>query len=380
MTSNRPTSSQRFLEFDSEVEEPRGVPEPQRGQSVSAAMKKTTLSPVSENLMEQIVDQRNMERAWKNVKANRGAPGPDGVTLDEFFETFRDQWPTVRQQLLEGTYEPDPARRKSIPKPDGSERHLGIPNVQERLIQQAILQVLTPIFDPEFSASSFGFRPNRSAQQAAKQVQDYIRAGYADDFLVFTKTREAARRVYISVGRYLTRKLKLVVNRQKSRICGTDGVEFVGFIFVGYGGQIRVSPKNIQKFKDRVRQITRRKRGVSMARRYQELRWYFQGWVGYFRLVPIKSFYSELDKWVRRRFRSCYWKQWKNPRTRIANLKKLGIREKEAVTHGVSSKGPWVMSSSQAVHEALSVAFLQESGLASLLEIWSKLTAKKRIA
>ena len=197
---------------------------------------------------------------------------------------------------------------------------------------------------------------------------------------MFTKTREAARRVYVSVGRYLTRKLKLVVNRQKSRICGTDGVEFVGFIFVGYGGQIRVSPKNIQKFKDRVRQITRRKRGVSMARRYQELRWYFQGWVGYFRLVPIKSFFSELDKWVRRRFRSCYWKQWKNPRTRIANLKKLGIREKEAVTHGVSSKGPWVMSSSQAVHEALSVAFLQESGLASLLEIWSKLTAKKRIA
>ena len=117
-----------------------------------------------------------------------------------------------------------------------------------------------------------------------------------------------------------------------------------------------------------------------MARRYQELRWYFQGWVGYFRLVPIKSFFSEMDKWVRRRLRSCYWKQWKNPRTRIANLKKLGIREKEAVTHGVSSKGPWVMSSSQAVHEALSVTYLEESGLASLLEIWSKLTAKRRIA
>ncbi len=251
------------------------------------------------------------------------------MTLDEFFRTFRAQWPTVRQQLLDGTYEPDPARRKSIPKPDGSERHLGIPNVQERLIQQAILHVLTPIFDPDFSESSFGFRPNRSAQQAAKQVQDHIRAGYrhcvdmdlskffdrvqhdvllarvarkvrdkrllrligrylragvmvgvdlqpsiegtmraptrsvgrgplspllanillddfdkelerrghrfvpgtdarrwsADDFLVFTKTGEAARRVYVSVGRYLTRKLKLVINRQKSRICCTDGVE-----------------------------------------------------------------------------------------------------------------------------------------------------------
>ena len=323
MTSSRPIPSQRSLEFDPDAGEPRGVPEPQRGQSVSAAMKTTTLGPVSENLMEQIVDERNMERAWKKVKANRGAPGPDGVTLDEFFRTFRDQWPIVRQQLLDGTYEPDPARRKSIPKPDGSERLLGIPNVQERLLQQAILQVLTPIFDPDFSESSFGFRPNRSAGQAAKQVQDHIRAGYrhcvdmdlskffdrvqhdvllvrvarkvrdkrllrligrylragvmvgvdlqpsiegtmqggplspllanillddfdkelerrghhfvryADDFLVFTKTSEAARRVYVSVGRYLTRKLKLVVNRQKRRICRTDGVECFGFLFVG---------------------------------------------------------------------------------------------------------------------------------------------------
>ena len=336
MTSDRPTQPQTHFEFAHEGEAASAGPEPQRGQSVLADMKETALDPVSENLMEQIVDERNMERAWKKVKANRGAPGPDGVTLDEFFQTFRAQWPTVRQQLLDGTYEPSPARRKSIPKPDGSERHLGIPNVQERLIQQAILQVLTPIFDPGFSESSFGFRPNRSAQGAAQQVQAHIRAGYrhcvdmdlskffdrvqhdvllvrvarkvrdkrllrligrylragvmdgvdlqpstegtmqggplspllanillddfdkeleqrghrfvryADDFLVFTKTSQAARRVYVSVGRYLTRKLKLVVNRQKSRICRTDGVEFLGFIFIGYGGQIRISPKNIR--------------------------------------------------------------------------------------------------------------------------------------
>jgi len=338
MTSNRPTQPQTASESAPQGAAASGAPEPQRGQSAAAAMKKTTLDPVSENLMEQIVDERNMERAWKKVKANRGAPGPDGVTLGEFFQTFRDQWPTVRQQLLDGTYEPSPARRKSILKPDGSDRHLGIPNVQERLIQQAILQVLTPIFDPGFSESSFGFRPNCSAQGAAQQVQAHIRAGYrhcvnmdlskffdrvqhdvllvrvarkvrdkrllrligrylragvmdgvdlqpsiegtmqggplspllanillddfdkelerrghrfvryADDFLVFTKTSPAARRVYVSVGRYLTRKLKLVVNRQKSRICSTDGVEFLGFIFLGYGGQIRISPKNIKKF------------------------------------------------------------------------------------------------------------------------------------
>jgi RNA-directed DNA polymerase len=433
-------------------------------------MKKTALDSVSEDLMEQIVDERTMERAWKKVKANGGAPGPDGVTLDEFFQTFRCQWPTVRQDLLDGTYEPSPARRKSIPKPDGSERHLGIPNVQERVIQQAILQVLSPIFDPEFSESSFGFRPNRSAQGAAKQVQAHIRAGYrhcvdmdlskffdrvqhdvllarvarkvrdkrvlhligrylragvmdgaelqpsiegtmqggplspllanillddfdkeleqrglrfvryADDFLVFTKTSQAARRVYGSVGRYLTRKLKLVVNRQKSRVCSTDGVEFLGFIFMGYGGQIRISPKNIKKFKNRVREITRRKRGVSMTRRCQELRRYFQGWMGYFSLVPLRSIFSKLDKWIRRRIRACYWKQWRSPRTRIAKLRKMGVRAREAILHGISSKGPWVMSKTEAIHIAITVDYLRKQGLVSLEELWNKFAPKWRTA
>jgi len=469
MTSIRPTQAQRSIDFRDEVEAPPPTSEPQRGKSASAAMKKRTLSN-STDLMEQIVDPKNMERAWKNVKSNDGAAGPDGVTIDEFFRTFRDQWPMIRQQLLNGTYEPSPARRKAIAKEDGSERLLGIPNVQDRLIQQAILQVLTPIFDPDFSESSFGFRPKRSAQDAAKQVQTHIRSGfrhcvdmdlskffdrvqhdvllarvarkvhdkrllrligrylragvmvdaqlqpaiegtmqggplspllanillddfdkelerrglrfvrYADDFLVFTKTNEAARRVYRSVGRYLTRKLKLVVNRQKSRVCRTEGVEFLGFLFSGYGGQIRVSPKNIRKFKDRVREITRRKRGVSLSHRYQELRRYFQGWVGYFSLVPLQSFFSKLDKWVRRRLRSCYWKQWRNPRTRINNLKKLHVSRHLAFTHGVSSKGPWVMSKTEAVHQALSGAYLAAAGLVSLHEIWTKLTAKKRTA
>lgn len=469
MTSNRSEPSSR-PGFPREAGVSRVAREPQRGESASAVARTTALSDTSEKLMEQIVASRNMQRAWENVKANRGAPGPDGITLEEFEATFAAQWPSVRQHLLEGTYEPSPARRKSIPKADGTERHLGIPNVQDRVIQQAILQVLTPIFDPSFSESSFGFRPKRSAQGAALQVQRHIRAGYrecvdmdlskffdkvqhdvllvrvarkvrdkrllrligrylragvmvesqlhpshegtmqggplspilanillddfdkelerrglhfvryADDFLVFTKTKEAAARVFVSVERYLTRKLKLVVNRQKSRICSTDGVEFLGFVFEGYGGQIRVSQKNVTKFKDRVREITRRNRGVSMTSRYQELRRYFQGWVGYFGLVPIKSFFSELDKWVRRRLRSCHWKQWRHPRTRIANLRKLGIKEKEAVTHGISSKGPWVMSSSQAVHKALSLEFFTQSGLTSLFTLWRQLAPKHRTA
>ncbi len=470
MTSNRPAKEHQLVLFCTEENCASNAPELQLEQSASAAVEKPALSRQSENLMEGIVDQANMETAWRNVKANRGAPGPDGITLDRFQATIRSQWPEVRRQLLEGTYQPGPARRKSISKPDGSQRHLGIPNVIDRLVQQAILQVLTPIFDPGFSESSFGFRPGRSAHGAAKQVQNHIRAGYrhcvdmdlskffdriqhdvliarvsrkvgdkrllaligrylragvmvdtelqpsiegtmqggplspllanillddfdkelesrglrfvryADDFLVFTKTKEAAGRVFASIERYLTRKLKLVVNQQKSRICSTAGVEFLGFVFQGYGGQFRVARKNLDKFKSRVREITGRNRGVSFAQRCVELRRYFQGWVGYFRLVPIKSFYNDLDKWVRRRIRMCIWTSWKNGRTRVANLRKLGIREHEAYTHGMSSKGPWVLSSSQAVHQALSTALLEERGLPSLLAIWTKLTAKSRTA
>ena len=248
----------------------------------------------------------------------------------------------------------------------------------DRVIQQAVLQILTPIFDPGFSESSFGFRPKRSAQDAAKQVQAHIRSGYRHCIdMDLTKTSEAAQRVARSIENYLTRKLRLVVNHQKSRICGTDGVEFLGFSFVGYGGNFRVSPKNQVKFKDRVREITRRNRGVSMSHRMLELRRYFQGWVGYFSIVRMKTYFEDLDKWVRRRIRACYWKQWRKSRTRIANLRKLGVGRDQAVTHGMSSKGAWVMSSSQAVHEALSIAYLTQTGLASLLTIWRKLTARK---
>jgi len=203
---------------------------------------------------------------------------------------------------------------------------------------------------------------------------------YADDFLVFTKSEAASKRVYESIGNYLTRKLKLAVNHQKSRTCGTDGVDFLGFIFRGYGGQIRVSPKKIKKFKDRVREITRRNRGVSMRTRLVELRRYLQGWVGYFRLVPLKSFYEDLDKWIRRRLRACFWRQWRHPRTRVRNLLKLGVPEHEAFTHGSSSKGPWVMSSSKAVHMALSLDYLKQLGVVSLLDIWTKLAPKRRTA
>lgn len=436
-------------------------------QSASAATRKTALGDLSDKLMEQIVDEQNVEKAWRKVKANKGAPGPDGITLDDFPQSYRAQWPAIRQQLLDGTYAPQPARRKSIPKDDGSERKLGIPNVMERLIQQCILQVLTPIFDPHFSESSFGFRPKRSAHGAVKQVQAHIRSGYrhcvdmdlskffdrvqhdvllarvarkvgdkrllrligsylragvmvdtswepshegtmqggplspllanillddfdkelerrglhfvryADDFLVFTKTEKSALRVFASVERYLTRKLKLVVNQAKSCVRSTDGLEFLGYQFTGYGGQMRVSPKNLDKFKQRVRELTRRSCGISMTARLKALGYYLRGWTGYFCLVPIKSFFVVLDKWVRRRLRACYWKQWRKPSARIRNLMKLGLDRNEAVPFGSCSRGAWFMSRCESVQSTLTNDYLATTGLVNLSEVWSKLAPKR---
>ena len=364
-------------------------------------------------LMEKIVAPANMEQAWQNVKANRGAPGADGVTLDRFAETIATDWPAVRQQLLKGTYRPGPARRKSIPKPDGSLRHLGIPNVVDRVIQQAVLQILTPIFDPHFSESSYGFRPKRSAHGAIKQIQTTIRSGYrhcvdmdlskffdrvqhdvlmvrvsrkvcdrrllrligrylragvmvdgikqpstegtmqggplspllaiillddldkelesrglnfvryAGDFLIFVRSPVSARRVFASVEQYLTERLKLLVNRDKSRVCKTAGVEFLGYCFSGFSGQTGISQKNLLKFKERCREILCRKGGITLKHRLFILRRYLRGWIDYFVLEQRKSVTSNLDKWIRRRVRACIWKSWRLPRTKVSRLKSL---------------------------------------------------------
>ncbi len=332
MLSNRTkhTEASSQVPTGADTDKPHALWNLRADQSVSANMSPTAMSHSSVSLMESIVDPINLEKAWKKVRSNGGTPGPDAMTIKAFPKHFREYWPAIRQQLMESTYQPAPTRRKSISKPDGGQRDLGIHNIQERLIQQAILKILTQIlanillddFDKDLG--------NRGLL--------FVR--YADDFFMFTKTSQAAVRVARSIEQYLTRQLKLVVNHQKSRICKTSEVDFLGFSFTGYSGQLRVSPKNLKKFKDRTREITRRNRGVSIKHRLLELRRFFQGWVGFFKIVPLKSFFRDLDKWARRRLRSCYWKQWRGPRTRIANLKKLGVRNREAITHGVSSKGP----------------------------------------
>src|SRR5712672_1922128 len=136
-------------------------------------------SAVTEQLMEEVCNRENLVRAWKRVRQNKGGPGVDGMTIDDAKDYLREHWPSIRSQLLAGTYQPQPVKRVEIPKPDGGVRKLGVPCVVDRLVQQALLQVLQKRWDTTFSKHSYGFRPGRSAHQAVAQAQQYIAAGYS---------------------------------------------------------------------------------------------------------------------------------------------------------------------------------------------------------
>jgi len=157
-------------------------------------------------------------------------------------------------------------------------------------------------------------------------------------------------------------------------------VEFLSYRFDGYSGYIEVSPKSLLRFKKRCREILNRNHGKSTRQRLRELRLYLRGWVNYFALEESKSLFEELDKWLRRRMRACIWKQWRLPSTRIRNLKQLGVRPEEAISHGNSRKGPWRMSRSLAISMAMTTQWLTEIGLFSLSKAWKELASKRRTA
>lgn len=443
---------------------------PSGGATVAARGEQPALRDSQESLMQQVVEDANIEKAWKNVKANRGAPGPDGITIAEFPGWYRPRWAEIRQQLLEGTYRPGPVRRKTLDKPDGGQRLIGIPNVIDRLIQQAIVQVLTPVFDPHFSESSYGFRPKRSAHGAAKQVRatirrgyryaadidlskffdrvqhdvlmsrvarrvqdrlvlrligSYLRAGvmvdgilqatdvgtpqggpaspllanillddldkelerrglpfvrYADDFAVFAKSLKAAQRIKRSVTRYVTEQLRLVVNEEKSQVVACEQFEFLGFSFPKSRGNINVAPKSVQRFKQRIRELTGRSQGISMDQRLARLRSYLRGWMGYFGLANQLKLFAQLDGWIRRRIRMCYWKQWRRPKRRRQMLIRLGVPIRQAIRHARSRKGYWHMSKTIATGVGLTNAHLAEQGLLSIKTLWAHLAPIRRTA
>jgi len=429
------------------------------GGTESRVAKRGTESPAeTERLMEEVVEGENLKAALKRVRANKGSPGVDGMTVHALPEYLKEHWPVIREQLLRGTYKPQPVRRKEIDKPDGGGvRKLGIPTVLDRFIQQAVMQVLQRRWDPTFSEHSYGFRPRRSAQQAVAQAQEYLTAGYrwvvdldlekcfdrvnhdklmgqvakrvgdkrvlkliraflnagvmedglvspvdegtpqggplspllsnlvldeldrelerrghrfvryADDCNIYVRSARAGQRVMESISGFITQQLKLQVNQAKSAVARPQRRKFLGFSFTwDREPKRRIAPKALIRFKQRVRELTCRTRGVSLEARVGELRTYLRGWRSYFGFCQTPWVLVPLDKWIRHRLRSVMWKQWKRFGRRVKELHKRGVGRDWAVRIASSGLGPWRLSHEPSICQALPNAFFDALGLPRL--------------
>jgi RNA-directed DNA polymerase len=415
-------------------------------------------SPARDDLlMEQICSRDNVIQAWQRVRANGGSPGVDGRSIDDTAAYLREHWPRIRDQVLHGTYQPQPVKRVKVPKSGGGFRNLGVPTVLDRLIQQAILQVLQPQWDPTFSEYSFGFRPERSAHQAVAQAQAYVAEGYdwtvdidlekffdqvnqdmvmgraakrisdkrllkllraflkagvmengivspteagtpqgsplspllsnlildeldqeltrrglrfcrfADDCNIYVRSQRAGERVMSSISRLLTKRLRLKINGSKSAVAPVGERSFLGFCIRGTRKRQRhIAPEALQRFKARVRLLTRRTLGVNLSRMIGRLATYMRGWVAYFGFCQTPWVLHELDAWIRRRLRMVLWKQWRSGPNRFAQLRKRGISRDHAAIAAGARSGYWRMSRHITVQQALPNAYFFALGLPRL--------------
>jgi RNA-directed DNA polymerase len=415
--------------------------------------------PEAMRLMEEVLRRENLIKALRRVRSNKGAPGVDGMTVEQLTPYLKEHWARIREELFEGTYEPQPVRRVEIPKPNGrGVRPLGIPTVLDRLIQQAILQVLSPIFDPHFSESSYGFRPGRGCHDALKAARGYVEAGYrwvvdvdldkffdrvnhdvlmarvarrvkdkrllrllrryltsgvmvegviqpreegtaqgsplspllsnilldeldkelerrghrfcryADDCNIYVKSKAAGERVMESLIRFLARRLRLRVNRDKSAVDRPWRRDFLGYSMTWHTQpRLKVAADSINKVKARIREVIRKGRGCSLRKVMEELTPLLRGWVNYFRLSAVKIAFEEMDGWIRRKLRSILWRQWKKPRTRAKKLMERGIDKVRAYTSAYNGRGSWWNAGASHMNTALPTKWFAQQGLLSLL-------------
>jgi group II intron reverse transcriptase/maturase len=431
-------------------------PEAPRGErSGFPAPGETAPHPAGAALWEVLLSRENLALALRRVEQNAGAAGIDGMRADELRPWLKRHWPEVRATLDVGTFRPQAVRRVTIPKPAGGERELGVPTVLDRMVQQALAQVMTPLFDPHFSERSFGFRPGRSAHQAveraradvacgfewaveldldrffdrvnhdalmarvARRVHDkrvlrlirrYLDAGvmvdgvkqpseegtpqgsplspllanvylddldqlleqrghrfvrYADDIRIYVGSERAGQRVFETTCEFIERRLKLRVNRGKSAVGSAFKLTLLGFGFMrsADGVKVRIDLRARERAKARIRRLTARNWGVSMEQRIRELNRFTVGWTAYFALAETPRPFRDLDEWLRRRLRQVRWKAWKRYRTRLRNLRALGIPERKAREWASSRKGYWRIAGSPPLQRALPNAYWRDLGL-----------------
>lgn len=413
---------------------------------------------LTSDLMAQVCERDNLNRAYKRVKANKGAPGVDGMTVSDLYGWLGQHKDGLIASLLDGSYQPQAVRGVEIPKPGGSgKRQLGIPTVVDRLVQQAILQVLEGILEPTFSESSYGFRPGRSAHQAVQKGAEYVAGGrgivvdldlekffdrvnhdilmarlarrvsdkrllrivrrfleagmmqygvcverqegtpqggplspilanlllddldkelerrghcfcrYADDCNIYVQTVAAGERVMASVTAFLEQKLRLKVNREKSKVAPVEDCKFLGYRIL-WGGRLALAPKSLERVKGRIREITRRNRGISLGTVIQELNSYLTGWVTYFRYAECKKHLQRLDEWIRHKLRCVKLKQRKRPKPIADFLQSLGVPAWRAWLLALSGKGWWRKAGSPQAQEGMTVAWFKKQGLVSLVD------------
>lgn len=418
-----------------------------------------------DTLMERVLAPVNLKRAYQRVVSNKGAPGADGMTVADLAGYVKQYWPTLKARLLVGEYHPQAVRAVEIPKPQGGTRQLGIPSVVDRLIQQALLQQLTPIFDPLFSDYSFGFRPGRNAHQAIetacahvaaghrwcveldlekffdrvnhdilmaclqRHVEDkrvlrlirrYLKAGvmsggivsqrqegtpqggplspllsnilldeldrelerrghcfvrYADDVNIYVRSHRAGERVLAGIERFLSQRLKLTVNRKKSRVARAWKCDYLGYGMSGHQQpRLRVATMSLGRIRDRLRELLRGARGRKMANVILCINPVLRGWAGYFKLSQSKGSLEKLDSWIRHKLRCAIWRQWKQPSTRARNLMRLGLSRERACKSVSNGRGPWWNSGASHMNQALPKKLWDGLGLVSILDTINRLS------
>lgn len=329
------------------------------------------------DLLGQALARENMARAWKRVKANKGSAGVDGRTVLETGEYLKAAWPDIRARLLDGSYRPEPVRRVGIPKPGGGTRELGIPTVVDRLIQQALLQVLTPRIDPTFSAHSQRFEGTPQGgplspllanvlldevdRELERRGHRFVR--YADDCNVYVRSPRAGERV-LQALRDCYAKLALRVNESKTAVAQVWGRKFLGYCFWAHQGEAKraVATQALDKMRERIRQLTRRTRGRSLEQIAEDLRGYVPGWKAYFRLAQTPKVMRELDEWLRHRLRAVQLKQWRRGRTIFRELRRLGASVDLAARIAGNARR-WWRNSRMGLNMLLPIAYFDRLGV-----------------